>query len=121
MPIIRRSRATVRRSRVRCFVLTTVISRSGGRAVCDAGLKASSLDSGMPVVRNRPEIQYLGASDEHGTLQLDGDPGSLRVGDRLWLIPGHCDPTVNLYDWYVGIRGGIVEALWPISARGANS
>jgi 3-hydroxy-D-aspartate aldolase len=103
------------------FVLTTVISRSGGRAVCDAGLKASSLDSGMPVVQNRPEIQYLGASDEHGTLQLDGDPGALRVGDRLWLIPGHCDPTVNLYDWYVGIRGGIVEALWPISARGANS
>ena len=103
------------------FVLTTVISRSGGRAVCDAGLKASSLDSGVPVVRNRPEIQYLGAADEHGMLQLDGNPASLRVGDQLWLIPGHCDPTVNLYDWYVCIRGGIVEALWPISARGANS
>ncbi|MGP0065628.1 MAG: DSD1 family PLP-dependent enzyme [Isosphaeraceae bacterium] len=103
------------------FVLTTVISRSGGRAVCDAGLKASSLDSGMPLVHDRPEIRYLGAADEHGMLQLDGDPGSLRVGDRLRLIPGHCDPTVNLYDWYVGIRGGIVEALWPIAARGANS
>jgi 3-hydroxy-D-aspartate aldolase len=103
------------------FVLTTVISRSGGRAVCDAGLKASSLDSGMPVVQNRPEIPYLSAADEHGMLQLDGDPGSLCVGDQLRLIPGHCDPTVNLYDWYVCIRGGIVEALWPISARGANS
>jgi 3-hydroxy-D-aspartate aldolase len=103
------------------FVLTTVISRSGGRAVCDAGLKASSLDSGMPVVFDRPGIPYVGAADEHGMLQLDGDPGSLRVGDQLRLIPGHCDPTVNLYDWYVGIRGGIVEALWPISARGANS
>ena len=103
------------------FVLTTVISRSGGRAVCDAGLKASSLDSGMPVVRDRPGIQYLGAADEHGMLQLGEDPGPLRVGEQLRLIPGHCDPTVNLYDWYVCIRGGIVEALWPISARGANS
>jgi D-serine deaminase-like pyridoxal phosphate-dependent protein len=41
------------------------------------------------------------------------------VGDRLWLIPGHCDPTINLYDWYVAIRGDRVEALWPITARGA--
>jgi 3-hydroxy-D-aspartate aldolase len=103
------------------FVLTTVISRSGGRAVCDAGLKASSLDSGMPVVHDRLGISYLGAADEHGMLQLDGDAGPLRVGDQLRLIPGHCDPTVNLHDWFVGIRGGIVEALWPISARGANS
>jgi 3-hydroxy-D-aspartate aldolase len=37
----------------------------------------------------------------------------------VWLIPGHCDPTINLYDWYVAVRGGRVEALWPITARGA--
>jgi 3-hydroxy-D-aspartate aldolase len=36
------------------------------------------------------------------------------------LIPGHCDPTVNLHDWYIGVRGGRVEALWPIAARGAS-
>ncbi|MDB5353497.1 MAG: dhaa [Planctomycetota bacterium] len=101
------------------FVLTTVLSRTGSRAVCDAGLKASSIDSGLPQVKDRPEIRYVGASDEHGTLE-DGS-GSVRVGDPLWLIPGHCDPTVNLYDWYVGIRDDRVEALWPISARGANA
>ncbi len=43
----------------------------------------------------------------------------LKVGDQIWLIPGHCDPTVNLYDWFVGVREGRVEALWPITARGA--
>jgi 3-hydroxy-D-aspartate aldolase len=43
----------------------------------------------------------------------------LKVGDKLKLIPGHCDPTVNLYDWYVCVRNGVVEALWPITARGA--
>ena len=40
-------------------------------------------------------------------------------GDKLLLVPGHCDPTVNLYDRYVCVRGGLVEALWPITARGA--
>ncbi len=103
------------------FVLTTVISKSGDRAVCDAGLKASSVDSGMPVVHDRPEIKYAGAADEHGVLQLGRDSALVRVGDRLRLIPGHCDPTVNLYDWFVGFRDKTVEALWPIAARGANS
>ena len=41
------------------------------------------------------------------------------LGDKLLLVPGHCDPTANLYDWYVCVRDGRVEALWPVSARGA--
>ena len=41
------------------------------------------------------------------------------LGDRVWLIPGHCDPTVNLYDWIVGMRGPRVECVWPVAARGA--
>jgi 3-hydroxy-D-aspartate aldolase len=96
-----------------------VISRSDERAVCDAGLKASSVDSGMPVVHDRPGIKYSGAADEHGVLQLGRDSGSVRAGDQLRLIPGHCDPTVNLYDWYVCMRRNVVEELWPITARGA--
>jgi D-serine deaminase-like pyridoxal phosphate-dependent protein len=43
----------------------------------------------------------------------------LRLGDTLWLIPGHCDPTVNLYDDIICVRQGKVEAIWPVSARGA--
>jgi 3-hydroxy-D-aspartate aldolase len=102
------------------FVLATVISRGApDRAVVDAGLKALAVDSGMPLVRGRPDVEFQRASDEHGLLRL-GDPATpLRVGDRLWLIPGHCDPTINLYDWYVAVRGDRVEALWPITARGA--
>jgi 3-hydroxy-D-aspartate aldolase len=48
------------------------------------------------------------------------DPGNvLKLNDRLKLIPGHCDPTVNVHDWLVGVRDGRVEALWPVTARGA--
>ena len=43
----------------------------------------------------------------------------LDVGDKLRLVPGHCDPTVNLHDWYVGIRRQRVECLWPVAGRGA--
>ncbi len=43
----------------------------------------------------------------------------LGYGEKILLVPGHCDPTVNLYDWYVGIRGGQVERVWPVAARGA--
>lgn len=101
------------------FVYATVMSRPArDRAVCDAGLKASSVDSGMPQVYDLPDVAYVGASDEHGKLKLAGKHNTLAVGDKLLLIPGHCDPTVNLYDWYVGIRNNRVEALWPISARG---
>jgi len=101
------------------FVYTAVMSApEPGRAVVDAGLKASSMDSGLPVVHGLPDVQYVSASDEHGKLAVSGR-ARLSVGEKLRLIPGHCDPTVNLYDWYVCVRDGRVEALWPIAGRGA--
>lgn len=101
------------------FVLTTVISRPAeARAVVDAGLKAHSVDSGLPWVDHADGVSYVAASDEHGNLDLSGASRRLRVGDKLRLIPGHCDPTVNLYDWYIGVRGERTEAIWPITASG---
>jgi D-serine deaminase-like pyridoxal phosphate-dependent protein len=101
------------------FVWTTVMSRpSAERAIVDAGLKASSIDSGMPQLADGGPAQYVRASDEHGVIQVNGAAG-FTVGEKLRLIPGHCDPTVNLYDHYVCVRNERVEALWPISARGA--
>jgi D-serine deaminase-like pyridoxal phosphate-dependent protein len=102
-------------------VWTTVMSVAVAcdRVVVDAGLKAHSVDSGMPLVAGRPDLRYTRASDEHGVIEGDGADRMPSLGDRLRLIPGHCDPTVNLYDWIVGVRGAAVEAVWPISARGA--
>jgi len=102
------------------FVYTTVISRPHStRAVVDAGHKALPVDSGLPAVYGLKDVEYVSPSDEHGKLTLHHPQVQLNIGDRLMLIPGHCDPTVNLFDWYVGTRGGRVEALWPITARGA--
>jgi D-serine deaminase-like pyridoxal phosphate-dependent protein len=101
------------------FVLTTVMSvAQPGVAAVDAGHKAVAVDSGLPLVWNRPGVTYAGASDEHGKLLCD-EGSRPELGEKLWLVPGHCDPTVDRYDWYVGVRGGRVECLWPVAARGA--
>ena len=68
------------------------------------------------MIYERDDIEYRQISDEHGV--IDDPNNSLRLNQRLKLIPGHCDPTCNLHDWYVGIRDDRVECLWPVSARG---
>jgi 3-hydroxy-D-aspartate aldolase len=101
------------------FVLTAVMSTAAvGRAVVDAGLKALSVDSGMPLVTDIDGISYASASDEHGRLEIGGNH-RFKLGEKIRLIPGHCDPTVNLHDWFVCVRNARVESLWPVSARGA--
>ena len=99
------------------FILTSVMSHAKpDKAIVDAGLKAQSVDSGLPVIFGRTDVEYVKCSDEHGVVS---DPdGVLKVNDKLRLVPGHCDPTCNVHDWYVGVRGGKVETLWPVSARG---
>jgi 3-hydroxy-D-aspartate aldolase len=99
------------------FLLTSVMSHAKPeKAIVDAGLKAQSVDSGLPVIYGRDDVEYVKCSDEHGVV---ADPdGILAVGEKLRLVPGHCDPTCNVHDWYVGVRNGVVETLWPVSARG---
>ncbi|MCY4237269.1 MAG: DSD1 family PLP-dependent enzyme [Rhodospirillaceae bacterium] len=99
------------------FIFTQVMSHAkADKAIVDAGLKAQSVDSGLPVVFGRKDVEYVKCSDEHGVV---ADPdGVLKVGEKLRLVPGHCDPTANVHDWYVGVRNGKVETIWPVSARG---
>jgi len=102
------------------YVAATVMSAPAPeRAVVDAGLKAFAMDSGLPVVHATHGLEYVGASDEHGVLRADPVLSKPVIGERVWLVPGHCDPTVNLYDWIVGVRGDVVECVWPVAARGA--
>lgn len=100
------------------FVWTTVMSRTPGvRAVVDAGLKSSSVDSGLPKLADATPAAYVNVSDEHGVIALNGAP-DYPLGHKLKLIPGHCDPTVNMHDHFICIRHDRVEAIWPITGRG---
>jgi len=77
------------------------------RAIVDAGLRALVFDSGPPTVWDEPAATYERASDEHGRLAVSTATNRLRIGDKIRLNPGHCDPTVNLYDWYVCVRSAV--------------
>ncbi|MGI9524451.1 MAG: DSD1 family PLP-dependent enzyme [Hyphomicrobiaceae bacterium] len=107
------------------FVLATAMSQpSQDKLIVDAGHKALSNDSGFPDIWEFPGATYHRPSDEHGMVDLTHSAHKANAGDKLLLVPGHCDPTINLYDWYVCIRGmhtgrARVETLWPVAARGA--
>jgi 3-hydroxy-D-aspartate aldolase len=102
------------------FVLATVMSTPQRHiAVLDAGHKAVAIDSGLPQVWQRPDIRYINATDEHGKLEVAAQTSPPLLGEKLRLVPGHCDPTVDRHDWYVGMRDKRVECLWPVSARGS--
>ena len=99
------------------FLLTSIMSTAiEGQAVCDAGLKVQSVDSGLPVIFGREDVSYVNCSDEHRI--IEDKQNKLKINDKLCLIPGHCDPTCNLHDWYVCVRDEVVVDLWPVSARG---
>ena len=107
------------------FVYATVMSTPvPERAVVDAGLKALAFDFGMPDVPGLPGAVYESSVGRARCARRDACNERPRLGDKILLIPGHCDPTVNLHDWYVGVRGmgtadARVEVVWPVAARGA--
>lgn len=106
------------------FIVSTIMSTAKtGQVVCDLGLKGVAIDSGMPLVtsdEHQQSLQYIAANDEHGIIEVLGDKERDRLGERVLLIPGHCDPTANLYKQYVGYRQNKVECLWDIEARGLS-
>lgn len=104
------------------LIASTIMSvAQPGKAVCDVGLKGVAVDSGMPEVwQQANDLRYLAANDEHGILEIIGNAGRNRLGDAVLLVPAHCDPTVNLYRELLGCRGGQVECLWNIEARGLS-
>lgn len=109
------------------FVKTQVISARATHVVCDAGHKSHAIDSGLPLVHGLPPeraLRFANGGDEHGILYPEGPKARLpALGRMLWLVPGHCDPTVNLHDHLIGVRGGlahgVVERIIRVDARGA--
>ena len=101
------------------FVITSVISvRSPNYVVIDAGLKSMGLDSGPPIVCSNANLLYRNPSDEHGVLFAPEITTLPFLGERLHLIPSHCDPTIALHDRLYAVKDGRVDAIWSIVGRG---
>ncbi len=107
-------------------VLATVVSTAvSGQAVIDAGCKALGREpvrgvagEGFAALIDRPEVTVQRMSEEHGILDLTRTSWRPRVGDVVRLVPNHVCIVVHLNDTIHGVRGELVEATWPVSARG---
>jgi D-serine deaminase-like pyridoxal phosphate-dependent protein len=104
------------------FVKSQVMSRASDHAVIDAGHKSHAIDSGLPRVWGRDDLEFINGGDEHGLLRSRHGAALPALGQTVWLVPGHCDPTVNLHASMLGVRGGLlhgaVERVVAVDARG---
>ena len=107
-------------------IYTTVISTPRpGYIIVDAGSKTLTNDasihrSGYGYLPDYPEIMVERLSEEHGILAVPDNCG-LQIGDVVSLIPNHCCTVVNLRDELFGTRGGKLEQVLKIDARGKNT
>ena len=102
-------------------VMTTVVNTYfPNRITTDAGSKALTLNKPDPIVLGEPDFRYTAGSDEFGSIQYASANKTYKVGDKLELVVPHCDPVVNLYDAFYGVRNDRVEAVWPVTARGKS-
>jgi D-serine deaminase-like pyridoxal phosphate-dependent protein len=100
-------------------LLATVSSRpTPTRIVVDAGKKAMSGDAAMPVPRGLGAIKTMKLSAEHTKIELEHPAALPAVGDKIEFIVGYSDTTVHLHEEIVGIRGGRIESIWRVAARG---
>ena len=97
------------------YLLTTVISTKSDRIVTDGGVKSLGMDQGDPVF-----VGYEGLpirmSEEHGQVEVPGH--TLKVGEKLKYIPGHCCTTINAHDRIYVVDGEDVVDIWPVTSRG---
>ena len=101
--------------------MTTVVNTYfPKRITTDAGTKALTLNKPDPIVIGEPGFRYTAGSDEFGSIQYETANKTYKVGDKLELIIPHCDPVVNQYDVFYGVRNDRVEAVWPVTARGKS-
>ena len=104
---------------VSLFVLVTAISQPQSRLITvDGGFKSFASDKMPPQFRDVEGVVYHWGGDEHGIIQLDNPSREIVLGDKLAMLTPHCDPTVNLHDFYFPYRDGLVHEIWPVSARG---
>ena len=111
---------------VALHVHVTVVSRpTGDRGVIDAGSKVLTSDlvppamgTGYGLIAEYPEATITELSEEHGVVDFSACETRPRVGERLTVVPNHVCPVSNLVDEVVLHRGGVVEAVVPVSARG---
>jgi D-serine deaminase-like pyridoxal phosphate-dependent protein len=106
-------------------VVTVVSTAVSGRAIVDGGSKTFSSDrflsgdgAGCGLVREDPDAVFESMSEEHGHLNISKSRKQYRVGDRFRIVPNHVCTTINMHHEVYGVRGEMVESVWPVAGQG---
>ncbi len=100
-------------------LLASVTSRpTPTRIILDAGKKAMSSDGAIPAPLGLAGVGRVGLSAEHATVELEAPSDTPAVGDKVLFVVGYGDTTVHLHEEIAATRGGRIEAIWPVAARG---
>ena len=98
---------------------STVVSRPhANKTIVDAGYKAISADHGLPIIKDRSEMEVIALNAEHGHISSHNQDISCAIGEKLELITTHVDTTVCLHDNYVLTQDGVVKGNLEIAGRG---
>ena len=100
-------------------IMSSVTGIHEGLIITDSGRKAVGADFGLPAVNNIPGAECFSLSAEHGRIRVDSASGvQKQLGDIVWLTPRDIGTCANLHDYIHVVRGGVLEAIWGIPARG---
>jgi 3-hydroxy-D-aspartate aldolase len=85
----------------------------------DGGTKRFSMGSVPPRIVDQEHWSYGFQGDEHGKIIFGNHNDIPEYGAVIKIMPPHCDPTVNLYDFYHVVQDGRLVDIWRIEGRGA--
>jgi D-serine deaminase-like pyridoxal phosphate-dependent protein len=107
------------------YVVATVVSTArSGQMIVDGGSKTFSSDklsSGGPGhgrLIEAPGALFHKMNEEHGFVDLTNAGRRFEVGEKVRIIPNHVCVVMNLHEYVYGVRGGVVEDVWRVDARG---
>lgn len=103
---------------VQCMVVSANVP---GAPTIDGGFKCFSMDGPMPkLARGAPAgASYEFYGDEFGKIRLPRKRGTMKPGSKVEIVTPHCDPTINMHDFYHCVRGDRLVDIWPVDARGS--
>ncbi|HEY3784976.1 MAG TPA: DSD1 family PLP-dependent enzyme [Steroidobacteraceae bacterium] len=104
------------------FVQLSVVSNNHPRwPTLDGGFKCFSMDGPLPQLATGAPAgaAYEFYGDEFGKIKLAGRSRPMKLGDKVEIVTPHCDPTINMHDYYHCVRGQRLVDIWPVDARGS--
>ncbi len=103
------------------FIQCTVVSNNGaGYVTTDGGFKCFSADGPLPQIADGapPGSSFGYYGDEYGKVTFADENDAMELGAQVTFVTPHCDPTINMHDYYHCVRGDTLVEIWPVDARG---